>query len=246
MTTTLSTWLSRVTVTATSNLQTLVFKRLKFTGLSDRARELRKLTSLPYELHQAVIGMLLSDAGCYRTKGPTSNSRLEWSFGQHRADLAQFIYDLLKDYVQTPVSTLFTRPNAESEPILSHRLKTLALPVFNFYRELFYKLNPVTGKYVKIVPLNIEELLTPIALAFIIMGDGNYKDGAVRIYTNGFTHEDNLRLVAAMQHVFGIKVRVKHDRKNQYILVINSSELRQLQQIVLPHMHSSMLYRIGL
>lgn len=46
---------------------------------------LRQGTSLPVPLHNLMIGLLLGDAGVYRTtKSLTSNSRLEFSFGQHR------------------------------------------------------------------------------------------------------------------------------------------------------------------
>lgn len=40
---------------------------------------------------------------------------------------------------------------------------------------MFYKLNPLTNKYVKIVPGNINELMDPIVLAYLIQGDGRQK-----------------------------------------------------------------------
>lgn len=130
----------------------------------------------------------------------------------------------------------------------SFRLKTLSLPVFNYYRHLFYILNPITGKFVKSVPSNILDLLSPVVLAHLIMGDGNFQldSKTVRIYTNGFTKADNDRLASAINAKFGIVVNVKPDRRNQYILKIGPAELSKLQQLVSSHMHSSMLYRIGL
>lgn len=89
MTTTLLSRVFRASVNATSNSLNKVFLRLKSTEGTSK-QELRKLTSLPLALHQAVIGMLLGDAGCYRTsKSPTSNSRLEFSFGKDRLAFAQ-------------------------------------------------------------------------------------------------------------------------------------------------------------
>jgi hypothetical protein len=35
----------------------------------------------------------------------------------------------------------------------------------SYYREIFYVVSPLTHKITKIIPLNIEELLTPISLA---------------------------------------------------------------------------------
>lgn len=44
--------------------------------------------------------------------------------------------------------------------------RTLAMPCLNYYHELFYKDN------VKIIPRNLEELLTARGLAYFIMDDG--------------------------------------------------------------------------
>jgi hypothetical protein len=120
--------------------------------------------------------------------------------------------------------------------------------VFNYYRHLFYKLDAVTGKYVKVIPTNILELLSPVVLAHLMMGDGNFQSDAntIRIYTNGFSKSDQESLATAIGLKFGITVRVRHDRNDQYILVIGPSELAKFQALVSPHMHDSMLYRVGL
>lgn len=114
---------------------------------------------------------------------------------------------------------------------------------------MFYVVNPVTGRGVKVVPTNIEELLTPVALAYLIMADGNYDAGRnrVRIYTNSFTYKDVVRLAQAIKANFGVYVGVMEDspRKNQYILTIGANELAKLKELVLPHMLPSMKYRIG-
>jgi hypothetical protein len=153
MTTTLSR-LIRVSVNATSSYISKVIVRYKYTGANSTVRALRQLTSLPTALNDAIIGMLLGDAGCYRTSNsPTSNSRLEFSFGRQRLVFAQFVQGLLKEFIQTSVTPLLVAAVKGDDKIhTSYRLKTIALPVFNFYRDLFYKLNPITGKYIKIVP----------------------------------------------------------------------------------------------
>lgn len=130
----------------------------------------------------------------------------------------------------------------------SFRLKTIALPVFNLYRDMFYVFDPVKKKFVKVIPNNIIELLSPIGLAHLVMGDGNYQPDArtIRIYLNGFTYADVARLAAAIEAKYGIIVGVRHDRKGQYILAIGAKELHKFQNLVSAHMHESMLYRIGL
>lgn len=89
--------------------------------------------------------------------------------------------------------------------------------------------------------------MSPIALAHLIMGDGNYDAtrNRVRIYTNGFTYADNVRLAEAIKINLNIQTSVMHDRKNQYILTIGATQLDKLREVVVPHMHTSMLYRVG-
>lgn len=95
--------------------------------------------------------------------------------------------------------------------------------------------------------------MSPITLAHLIMGDGGYnKDGStkiVRIYTYNFTFSDCDRLANSITNL-GVKTEVKYDRvgKNgdkQYILKIDQSQLDTLRKIVIPHMHNSMHYRVG-
>lgn len=134
----------------------------------------------------------------------------------------------------------------------NYRLKTATLAVFNEFFSMFYVLDPDTGKYIKVVPANIMDLMNPIVLAHLIMGDGNYHTThkQVRIYTNSFTHEDCVRLAASITKM-GIPTSVLFDRvgkngNNQYILTISAQHLSTLQNAVSPYMHKTMLYRINL
>lgn len=61
---------------------------------------------------------------------------------------------------------------------------TMQLPCFNYYRHIFYSAR------IKIVPLNIYQLLTPIGLAFWIMDDGSRQGSGLHISVYGFSNED--------------------------------------------------------
>ena len=57
---------------------TLTLLRYVRVSLTPEQLDARKLGQLPSVLHQAVVGMLLGDAGAYRTSiSQTSNTRLE-------------------------------------------------------------------------------------------------------------------------------------------------------------------------
>lgn len=58
--------------------KTLTLLRNVSIQLTQKQVDARKLVQLPSMLHQAVVGMLLGDAGAYRTSASqTSNTRLE-------------------------------------------------------------------------------------------------------------------------------------------------------------------------
>jgi hypothetical protein len=118
----------------------------------------------------------------------------------------------------------------------------MSLPQLIHYKELFY----TGGK--KIVPLNIEELMTPAVLAHLIMGDGNLKthDKIIRIYTNSFTKEEVESLASSITNKLNIQAKATHDRNNQYMITISKSELSKVQEVVKDHMHPSMFYKIDL
>jgi hypothetical protein len=67
------------------------------------------------------------------------------------------------------------------------------------------------------VPNDILNLMNPIALAYLIMSDGNYDKlrKRVRIYTNSYSKQDVEKLRESIIENLGIYVGILHDRKNQ-------------------------------
>jgi hypothetical protein len=130
----------------------------------------------------------------------------------------------------------------------NYRLKTISLPIFKQYHNMFYQYDISLQKFVKIVPKNILEFLNPIVLSYLIMTDGNFDKSRnrIRIYTNSYKKEEVQILANAINTKFGIYVGVLHDRKNQRILTIGAKQLDLLRNIVSQHFHPSMLYRIGI
>jgi len=80
------------------------------------------------------------------------------------------------------------------------------------------------------------------------MTDGNFDKNRkrIRIYTNSFQKDEVQNLALAINNKLGIYTGVLYDRKDQWILTIGTKNLKLLRNIVSPHFHSSMLYRIGI
>jgi hypothetical protein len=172
------------------------------------------INSISKELDSIIIGLLLGDAGLYRSSR-TSNTRLEMSFGTNYKLYAKHIEQLLSPYMNNPVKSIEIK--STDKVYINYRLKTKTLPIFNQYFDKFYKLDTDSDKFVKIVPDNIEVLMNPIVLSYLIMSDGNFDKGRnrVRIYTNSFNKEDVKTLAKSIFTNLGIYTGVLYDRKDQ-------------------------------
>jgi hypothetical protein len=172
---------------------------------------------LPENLHSILIGLMLGDAGIYKSS-PTSNSRLEMSFGTKYKQYAKSIEHLFIDYIKNPIKQVEVKAVLPKNKIyINYRLKTKTLPLFNVYHDMFYIFNVDKAKAFKVVPKDIENLMNPVVLAYLIMSDGNYDKlrKRVRIYTNSYSKEDVVKLGKSINDNLGIYVGVLHDRKNQ-------------------------------
>lgn len=63
---------------------------------------------LPQNLHDILIGLMLGDGHIYKKKtSPTSNSRIEISFGKDRENFASWVSDLFEDYSNSGIKTIY-------------------------------------------------------------------------------------------------------------------------------------------
>jgi hypothetical protein len=99
-----------------------------------------------------------------------------------------------------------------------------------------------------VIPLELKQYFNGISLAHLIMGDGNYlrERNIIRIYTNNYTQNDVILLSNLIKENLSINSRVIHDRNNQYIIVIEKDNIELTRKTVLPYMHPSMLYKLGI
>ena len=113
-----------------------------------------------------------------------------------------------------------------------------ALPVLNEFYFKFYN-----GK-VKIVPLDLS-LLTPLALAHWLMQDGSRGTSkGLYICTDGFSLADNQRLSQFLSKKYDIKCSIHKAGKNYRIYILASS-VETVKNLILPFMHKSMIYKLG-
>jgi hypothetical protein len=123
-------------------------------------KERENITLTP-NLKDIIIGLLLGDGHISR-RSLTANSRLV--YGQSSTVHLEYF-----NYVFSFFYPIFFVQNysiqkrvgiREGKEFYAVLFTTMQLPCFNFFKEIFYTNN------IKIVPLNIYDLLTPIGLAF--------------------------------------------------------------------------------
>jgi len=91
---------------------------------------------LPEKLNSVLIGIMLGDGGIYRTS-PTSSDRFERSFGENYKNFAESLGILFKDYMNNPIKVVEIK--GKNKVYQNFRLKTISLPLFNYYHNMFYK-----------------------------------------------------------------------------------------------------------
>jgi hypothetical protein len=98
---------------------------------------------------------------------------------------------------------------------------------------------------IKVIPDNIYELLTPIALSHIIMGDGTRTGNGLVLCTHNFSVQDVVKLmnVLMIKYRFICTLRMNRGKPTIYI---SSKSIDLLRATVIPYMEPSMLYKIGL
>jgi LAGLIDADG DNA endonuclease family len=84
----------------------------------------------------------------------------------------------------------------------------------------------MSNKTIKVIPLNIEELLSPIVLAIwlLMADDGHFYNGAVFINTQSFNIDGINALIISLKNRYGIEAEFKpvSGKAQQFRIFINA------------------------
>ena len=190
------------------------------------------------EVISVIVGSLLGDGHAERLQngGVRIRFRQQVKHKEYIFWLHGFLYE--RGYCTKNLPVLFEQKYRD-KIYQAYRFGTLGFSSWMWLYKLFY-----TNNKVKVIPKNISDLLTPLALAIWIMDDGTWKPG-VRIATNCFTKEEVELLSLALDSKFKLKSSLHKNNKN-YQLYIKQESLPLLRKLVLPYMVPSMLYKLGL
>nr|YP_009659039.1 LAGLIDADG endonuclease [Spizellomyces sp. 'palustris']QCQ69037.1 LAGLIDADG endonuclease [Spizellomyces sp. 'palustris'] len=125
-----------------------------------------------------------------------------------------------------------------------YRVRTFCFSSFNWIHDLFYP-----DGSTKVVPTNIADYLTPMALAIWLMDDGTSHSSGLRFCTHGFTKADVEFLGQILWDKYGIRTSLHRHKPDmdQYYLYIRADSMQLLSIIVKPYLylHPSMHWKLG-
>ncbi len=168
-----------------------------------------------------------------------------------------YIYYLLTNFYSYICIKNYPRayPNHKSDkPVESYIIHSKSLTSLTALYSIWYFWSDGLQIYIKIVPLNIVELLTPLALAIWLQDDGFWHKtkGTVFICTHFFTEKEVDLLIETLFNNFGLiasKNQGKALKNNTLSFLIRFSkknnDLNNLISLVKPHFINSMIYKLG-
>jgi len=213
---------------------------------------------LPQEILDPLIGNLLGDG---HLRFPNKSKKLLQGPTQFVGNAnfcmtlksIEYITHLWKIY--SPISTSVPPrpwPNPKTgKETTQYTINTRSLTVLTELHAQWYIWNELS-KFVKIVPLNIADLLTPIGLAHWIMDDGYWSQGSVFLCTDSFTSTEVDLLIYVLQSQFGLLAtkqrRIKENKEICWRIRFSQAKgnILNLRSLVQSYFIPTMLYKINL
>jgi len=196
-----------------------------------------------------IIGSTLGDTHLERRKKglgtrvifEQSNKNVEYLMWFHS-------YLSIRGYCHTQKPKLHKRIK-KGEIVYHYRINSYTFSSFNWIHDMFYKfktINDIQTK-IKIIPLNIEEYLTPLALAIWFMDDGSKIGKGAKITTNCFTYNEILFLSEVLNKKYNIKSSIISGGINKgYSLYISTTSMSIFIEIIKPFMLPSLYYKLNI
>lgn len=187
--------ITSISLISTQNYYTSEPKKKRLSKLE------RSKMSIEYPLNEIVIGLLLG-AGHIQRRSLNDNSRFIYgqsSLRKHHFNYFNHVFELFQPYLSEDfkIKERSFIDKRTTQKYCSINFATLSLPCFNLYRNLFY-----SSEKIKIVPANIQKLLTPRGLAYWIMVDGSIQNKGLHLNTYNFTNEEVLNLKRTLENMF--------------------------------------------
>jgi hypothetical protein len=202
--------------------------------------------TIPFSFDEIITGMMLGD-GNMRMNGKHALLSVQ----QKNKEFVDYFWAICNglNIIVNPVKKLIRLDKRSHKTTIAYGFQTLTLPYFtNLYKQWYQKIGKTT---VKVIPIDINKTLTPLAIAYWVAGDGTFDKSRSRVIlcTDNFTKEECELLQNIFTKKYNIETYLKFSSvklKDQYKIVIPKRELVKFQTLVVDYLHPSMYYRVGL
>jgi len=135
-----------------------------------------------------------------------------------------------------------TLRSKEGTEYYGYEFNTFTFRSFNWIHRMFY------NKGRKVIPGNIYEYLTPLALAVWIMDDESISNFGIRLATNSLKIKELKLLQEVLKTKYNLETTIQNIYiKDQYTIYIQikKKSVNNLRNIVGPYIHFCMLHKLG-
>lgn len=231
-----------------NNLNYLIDFSIMPLFLTTRARDsIKKLKPIyrigPHneDILSIIFGSLLGDAHAEKR---SENGGTRISFYQESTHISYILwlhtFLSIRGYCNENIPLITTRLGQKGVVRKFLRFHTWTYTSFNWIHNLWYLENK------KIVPYNIANLLTPLALTVWVMDDATKASKGLKFCTNSFSYSDCVLLVKVLYDNFGLKSSVQSaGAPNQYVIYVWKESMPLLRSIVSPYIIPEMKYKIN-
>uniref|UniRef100_UPI0022378448 LAGLIDADG endonuclease n=1 Tax=Ramaria rubella TaxID=113071 RepID=UPI0022378448 len=212
-----------------------------------QCRAIKRIGPHNIDVISVIFGLLLGDGYANNRSGEGVRISIKQSIIHKEYLFSLYEFFLNKGYCSNNKPREYIRTIKDIKKIYSgYEFNTFTFRSFMWIYELFYK----KGK--KIVSLNIEKYITPLTLAIWISDDGCFCSstggrGGVRITCNSFSLEEVEYLTNVLRKKFFLDCTIqKISLKDKYSIYIKKNSITRLENLILPYLHISMHYKLGL
>ena len=197
---------------------------LESTIAKDIRPEERAMQVFPREIRGVLVGLLLSDGSLDKSQRTSVNAVFRLKQSLTHSLFVWSVFNILSPYCYN--YPFFTSLMSQERRNYNIQMYTRALPCFTELHNKFYVYN--NGRYHKILPDNIYELMSLEALARWIMLAGNYRNcSSILISTHSYTIKEIVIIlnVLIIKYSFECSIIIK---KNKYHIIISGESFRAL------------------
>lgn len=210
------------------------------------------MSKLNQEQKDLLVGTLLGNANLH-----TSNKGQTWRFRvihktEHKPYLAHK-YELMKEFCGSePIENNVFDPRT-SKTYDRWYFSTRVNNSFRYYGNSFYTWNPKTETMEKDVPKQIQQMLTPRAIAYWYMDEGALKwlghSNAMRICTESFSLVGVNRLQKALRICYNIETTLTKKTVKGcligYRISIPEASSASFRELIRPYLIDCMKYKVS-